>query len=137
MKQFAQLFAQLDQTNKTNEKLAILKEYLKEAPPQDILWALALFTGKRPRRPVNSTLLHGWAAEAANLPGWLFDESYHVVGDLSETISLLLPPPQQEQEQPLAYWMDFLRQLHPLEEGDKKTAILEAWDMMEKEGERP
>ena len=132
MKQFAQLFAQLDQTNKTNEKLAILKEYLKEAPPQDILWALALFTGKRPRRPVNSTLLHGWAAEAANLPGWLFDESYHVVGDLSETIALLLPPPQQEQEQPLAYWMDFLRQLHPLDEADKKTAILEAWDMMEK-----
>lgn len=135
MKQFAQLFAQLDLTNKTNEKLAVLKEYLRQAPPSDILWALALFTGKRPRRPVNSTLLHGWAAEAANLPHWLFDESYHVVGDLSETIALLLPPPTQEQEQSLSYWMDFLSKLHPLKEDDKKTAILEAWNMMDK-GER-
>ncbi|WP_224994575.1 ATP-dependent DNA ligase [Cesiribacter sp. SM1] len=132
MRQFAHLFAQLDQTNKTNEKLFILKEYLAAAPPKDILWALALFTGKRPRRPVNSTLLRHWAAEAANLPLWLFEESYHVVGDLSETIALLLPPPQHQHDQPLAYWMDFLRNLHPLEEADKKAAILEAWDGMDK-----
>lgn len=135
MKQFALLFARLDQTNKTNVKLAILKEYLQKAPNKDILWALALFTGKRPRRPVNSTLLRHWAAEMAKLPLWLFEESYHVVGDLSETIALLLPPPQQEQKQPLAYWMNFLKNMHPLEEADKKAAILEAWNMMEK-GER-
>ena len=135
MKQFAQLFTQLDQTNKTNDKLAVLKEYLQQASPQDTLWTLALFTGKRPRRPVNSTLLRYWAAEAATLPLWLFEESYHVVGDLSETISLLLPPPQQEQDQPLAYWMNFLISLQTAAEEDKKSAILEAWDMMDR-GER-
>ncbi|AHM59164.1 ATP-dependent DNA ligase [Flammeovirgaceae bacterium 311] len=132
MRQFAHLFAQLDQTNKTNAKLAILKEYLAQAPPKDILWALALFTGKRPRRPVNSNLLRYWAAEAASLPLWLFEESYHVVGDLSETIALLLPPPEQQHAESLAYWMDFLKKLHPLEEADKKAAILEAWNGMER-----
>ncbi|MBW3546156.1 MAG: ATP-dependent DNA ligase [Bacteroidetes bacterium] len=135
MRQFAHLFAQLDLTNKTNEKLAVLKEYLQQAAHKDILWALALFTGKRPRRPVNSTLLRHWAAEAAGLPLWLFEESYHVAGDLSETIALLLPPPSQQQEQSLAYWMGFLGQLHALSEEDKKAALLEAWDMMDK-GER-
>ena len=135
MKQFAQLFAQLDQTNKTGEKLSILKDYIRQAPSKDILWTLALFTGKRPRRPVNSTLLRHWAAEAAGLPLWLFEESYHVVGDLSETIALLLPPPQQQQDEPLTYWIHFLKQLQQKEEADKKAAILEAWDMME-QGER-
>ncbi len=135
MKQFANLFAQLDLTNKTNEKLAVLKQYLQQASHKDILWALALFTGKRPRRPVNSSMLRLWAAEAANLPLWLFEESYHVAGDLSETIALLLPPPTQAQEQSLSYWMGFLGQMHALNDADKKAALLEAWDMMDK-GER-
>lgn len=130
MREFAQLFTQLDQTNKTNEKLAVLKDYLEKAADKDILWTLALFTGRRPRRPVNSTQLRHWASEAAGLPLWLFEESYHVVGDLSETIALLLPPPQQEQDQPLFYWINFLQKLHTLAEPDKKSAILEAWDMM-------
>jgi DNA ligase 1 len=131
LKHFAHLFAQLDQTNKTNVKLALLKDYLKQAPHSDILWVLALFTGKRPRRPVSSTQLRSWAAELAGLPLWLFEESYHVVGDLSETIALLLPPPLEQQQQPLTYWINLLRQLHPLAEEDKKAAILEAWNQQD------
>lgn len=131
LKQFAALFAQLDTTNKTNEKVRILKDYLKEAPDKDKLWSLALFTHKRPKRPVNSTQLRSWAAEDAGLSDWLFDESYQVVGDLSETIALLLPPPGKEQDQPLSWWINYIREMDQLPETRKKKLILQAWRQME------
>ncbi|MEM9834341.1 MAG: ATP-dependent DNA ligase [Bacteroidota bacterium] len=130
MKQFAQLFVELDQTNKTNEKVALLRAYFASAPDRDKLWTIAFFSHKRPKRPVNSTLLKAWTMELAGLPEWLFQESYSFVGDLAETISLLLPPPTDTQDQPLAYWVDYLQGLHQLEEEEKKARILAAWRQM-------
>jgi DNA ligase-1 len=130
MKQFAQLFVQLDQTNKTNDKVALLKDYFATAPDQDKLWTMAFFSHKRPKRPVNSTLLKNWAMELAGLPEWLFRESYSFVGDLAETISLLLPPPSQSQDQSLAYWIDYLQDLAKLDEDKKKEKVLAAWQQM-------
>ncbi|MFA0964634.1 ATP-dependent DNA ligase [Roseivirga sp. BDSF3-8] len=132
MKQFAQLFTELDQTNKTNEKVAALKRYFSLAPDQDKLWALALFTHKRPKRQVNSPLLRQWAREQAGIPEWLFDESYHVVGDLAETMSLLLPFPSQENDEGLTYWMEYILAMAGMEEEEKKYHILQAWDRMTK-----
>ena len=91
MKAFAQLFQLLDETNKTNEKVVVLKDYLNRVPDDDKMNMLALFTGRRPKRPINSTLVRNWALEASNIPDWLFEESYHVVGDLAETMALLMP----------------------------------------------
>lgn len=130
MKLFAQLFTDLDQTNKTNEKVAALKSYFSKASDQDKLWALALFTHKRPKRQVNSRLLRQWTQEAAGIPEWLFNESYHVVGDLAETMSLLLPFPTRENDEDLDYWMNYLLAMSDMEEEEKKAHILEAWDQM-------
>ncbi len=55
-----------------------------------------------------------WAAELVRLPTWLFEESYHVVGDLAETITLMLPPPTSSSDEPLTYWIDFIKSLEPL-----------------------
>ena len=130
MKQFADLFVQLDQTNKTNDKVALLRNYFATAPDRDKLWTIAFFSHKRPKRPVNSTLLKTWTMELAELPEWLFRESYSFVGDLAETISLVLPPPTQTQDQPLAYWVDYLQNLAKLEEDEKKARVLAAWQQM-------
>ena len=130
MQAFAQLFTALDQTNKTTVKVAALKQYFTEAPPEDRVWALALFTHRRPRRQINTSLLRTWAAERAKVPTWLFEESYHVVGDLAETMALLLPPPSRRQQQSLSYWIAQLQQVGPLDEEAKKTFILDAWDRM-------
>ena len=92
MKRFADLFVQLDQTNKTNDKVALIQEYLTTAPDQDKLWTLAFFTHKRPRRPVKSSLLRQWTAELAQIPEWLLEESYHSVGDVAGN-HLPAPPP--------------------------------------------
>ena len=84
MKQFATLYTQLDQTTKTNAKVDALARYFEQADGQDRIWTVAILSHRRPKRTVNSTLLRTWAAEMAAVPLWLFEESYHVVGDLSE-----------------------------------------------------
>ncbi|CAN5529175.1 ATP-dependent DNA ligase [soil metagenome] len=133
MKEFASLFAQLDQTNKTSDKIYILKNYFSRASDEDKLWALALFTHKRPRKQINSNLLRRWTAEVSEIPEWLFDESYLVVGDLAETMSLLLPFPGQTQDYSLSWWMQFLISLSDLPEPEKKEKIIQAWDMLDQQ----
>src|SRR3954471_7985948 len=91
MKQFADLVIRLGTSTKTNEKLGALSEYFSTANDKDKVWVIAIFSGRRPKRVVNSTQLWTWCNELVKLPDWLFEESYHVVGDLGETIALLLP----------------------------------------------
>ena len=108
MKHFAGLFMRLDQSNKTSDKMAALKDYFMKVIDQDKLWTIALFTHKRPKRQVNTKLLRIWCTELAKIPDWLFEESYQTVGDLAETIALLLPLNSQTQDQSLSYWIKYL-----------------------------
>src|SRR5688572_15152196 len=121
MKQFAELFLSLDRTNKTNEKIELLTEYFLAAPEEDKIWALALFTGRRPSFKINSTQMQQWAITVANIPDWLFRESYNSVGDLGETISLILPRNElTEDKKSLADWFIYLVRLPNLNEEEKK-----------------
>jgi DNA ligase 1 len=130
MREFAALYARLDQTTRTNAKVAALADYFRTAPDTDKLWTVALFSGRRPRRTITATALRDWAAEKAGLPLWLFEESHGIVGDLSETISLILPPPTQESDQPLSHWIARLRELSAMPEPERKAGILKAWDSL-------
>ncbi|MEM7572974.1 MAG: ATP-dependent DNA ligase [Bacteroidota bacterium] len=131
MKQFANLFNELDQTTKTLKKVAALKSYFQQVDDRERLWAIALLAHRRPKRTVKTALMRVWAAELANIPAWLFEESYHIVGDLAETIALLLPPPQSAQNENLAYWIDQIKGLEKAEEETKKAVVLEAWSGMD------
>ncbi len=86
MKAFAQLFLSLDETNKTNEKVRILKDYFLSVPDTDKMHMLALFTGRKPKRQINSTFIRNWAMEASHIPEWLFAESYQVVVECRDEI---------------------------------------------------
>lgn len=128
MKRFANLFMNLDRTNKTNAKVEWLKKYFLEASDEDKMWALALFTGRRPSFKVNRTQVKEWAAEKANIPMWLFQESYHSVGDLGETISLLLPATKIENpEWSLTAWFAYLSMLPNASDAEKRAYIESAW----------
>ena len=128
MKRFAALFRALDQTTKTTSKVAALAEYLAEAPDRDKVWTIALFSGRRPRRAITVTKLREWAAEQARIPLWLFEESYPVVGDLAETIALVLPPPSRESDMALADQIAEIKALTFADDETRKAAILAAWD---------
>ena len=128
MKTFAQLITSLESTNKTNAKIDAMVHYLQTAPENDKLWFLALFTGKRPKRPVNTNLLKLWALEITQLPEWLFLESYSSVGDLGETLSLILPPPENEIDKSLSQWMSELIDLKDKTEEEKRIYVIESWN---------
>ena len=128
MKYFAELISAVESSNKTTAKIDAIVHYLEIAEDKDKLWFLALFTGKRPKRPVNSNFLKEWAYEITGLPEWLFMESYSSVGDLGETLSLILPAPQEIIEKPLHQWMDELIQLKTASDEEKKEYVLESWN---------
>ena len=127
MKRFAQLFAALDTTTRTREKTAALAAYFRDAPEADRVWTIALLSGRRPKRVVNSTELRVWAAETAGIPLWLFEESYAVAGDLAETIAQLLPPPDVESDPGLDPTIRNLVALTGRSEADRRDAVQYAW----------
>ncbi|MGR3435166.1 MAG: ATP-dependent DNA ligase [Shimia sp.] len=130
MKRFAALFQAVDQTTKTTAKVAALTAYFREAPDADKVWTIALFSGRRPKRTLTTGHLREWAAERAGIPLWLFEEAYPIVGDLAETIALVLPPPTRESDRSLADWISTIRTLPGLEEADRKALVLDAWDRL-------
>jgi DNA ligase-1 len=127
MKAFAQLFLSLDETNKTNEKVRILKDYFLSVPDSDKMHMLALFTGRKPKRQINSTFIRTWAMEEAHIPAWLFEESYQVVGDLAETISLLLPGNDVSSNKTLTEWIGEINALGSKTEDERKAWLLSSW----------
>ena len=91
MKYFTRLFTTLDETNRTNEKVAALEAYFRAAAPADAAWALHFLCGRKVPRAITSTQLRALAREESGLAAWLFDECCDAVGDLAETVALLLP----------------------------------------------
>ncbi len=130
MKAFAALFTALDQTTRTSVKTAALAAYFTTAPEDDRLWTIALLSGRRPRRTITTPNLRAWAAEQAGIPLWLFEACYPVVGDLSETIALVLPDPDPETriEKSLTGWITDLRGLASADDATRKAFVLAAWN---------
>ena len=101
MKAFAALIKELDQTTKINPKIEALAAYFNSADDLDKIWTVALLSHRRPKRPLSTTLMRSWAAEETGVPTWLFDETYHIVGDLAETIALFFQKQKATHEQKL------------------------------------
>ena len=112
MRRFAALYRRLDRSTATSDKRAALIDYFREAPPEDAAWALWLLAGGKiggARAKIAGTNeLRDWIAEASGNPAWLVEESYHHVGDLAETLTLLLddPPPEVRDDTPLHVWIE-------------------------------
>ena len=131
MRLFAELVETLGTSTKTNEKVDALSAYFASANDKDKVWVIAIFSGRRPRRAVNTTQLWTWCNELTKLPGWLFEECYHAVGDLAETIALLLPEPQiSRASHPLHYYLETLISIEKEDEGIRKEFIINSWMSM-------
>lgn len=106
MKAFAELYAELDATTSSNAKLSAMQSYFAQAAPQDAAWAVYFLSGGRPRQLVPVRVLRELAVEFSGLKPWLFEESYQAVGDLAETISLILPEASHSSTDGLAAWIE-------------------------------
>jgi DNA ligase-1 len=137
MKRFTELYWRLDATSRTTEKVDALREYFASAPPDDAACALAVLSGGRQLRAVSTTQLRAWAAEATGLPPWLVEECYAHVGDLAETLALVLPPPAADDpassstaatDVGLAEIMrTTIHELRSADEARKKDVVLALW----------
>jgi len=133
VKAFAQLYAALDETTKTNGKVAALRSYLAAASPADAAWAVHFLIGRRPKRLLESRKLVQWAIEETGLPEWLFAECHHAVGDFAEVVALLLPPAADPAgtSLPLHFWVEQrLLQLRDADDETRRAWLLSAWREM-------
>jgi DNA ligase-1 len=129
MREFAQLYAELDETTATNRKLEALQNYFEHAAPENAAWAVYFLAGGKPRQAVPTRLLREAAIEYAGLDEWLFEESHAAVGDMAETIAHILPPPKRHSDIGLAVWME--ERIGPLRGADPVTVrekLFEYWD---------
>jgi len=128
MKAFAHLIHQLNSSTKTNDKLKALSNYFAAATDKDKVWVIALFSGRRPKRAVTATQLKTWCMETIHMQPWLFEECYHTVGDLAETIALLLAANQNSavQNLPLHHYIETLISIEKESEAVKKTISFKA-----------
>jgi len=135
MIEFAELVQVLGTSTKTNDKLEALSQYFLSASDKDKVWVIALFSGRRPRRIASGSLLAQWCCEISNLPFWLFEESYHTVGDLAEAIALLLPQNNETNLLPhsLSYYLEHITALEKADEATRKKFIVDCWMQMNTE----
>lgn len=131
MKLFTELYTELEQTNKTNEKVGALKFYFERADARDAAWALYFLSGRKPRQIVPSKKLREWAIEISKIPEWLYEESRDTVGDGAETIALLLPNNSSTDDTPLHVLVEKrLLSLRGVEEAIQHEEVLSSWQAM-------
>ena len=133
MRRFIDLFTCLDRSTGTGDKRTALVDYFRDAPPEDAAWALWLLSGEKiggaKARIAGSAELRAWVAEESSTPAWLVDDSYDAVGDLAETLALLLDDPvEHAADAPLHTWIE--QRVLPVANADEVTRramVLEAW----------
>lgn len=135
MKRFAELFAELDASTATSAKLAALQRYFASAAPADAAWAVYFLSGGKPRQVLPTAVLRALACSRAGIADWLFEECYQAVGDLAETIALVLPPPARTSELGLDEWV--AQRLLPLRKAtsdEQAERVAGWWDELDAAG---
>jgi DNA ligase-1 len=129
MRRFAALYRELDRSTATLDKRAALVAYFRDAPPPDAAWALWLLAGGKLAKIANTRELRDWLSQETGTPDWLVDDCHAHVGDLAETITLLIDDPSRRLvDVPLHEWIE--RRLLPMAGRDpelRRAAVVDAW----------
>lgn len=134
MKRLASLYRDLDRSTATLDKRAALVAYFRDAPPEDAAWALWLLSGGKlsgggASKIANARELRDWIVAESGLADWLVDDCHDHVGDLAETLALLLDDPLQESpDVPLSQWIE--QRLLPVSGQDvalRRAVVVAAW----------
>ena len=133
MRRFAALYERLDRSTGTGDKRTALVDYFRDAPPRDAAWALWLLAGGKvggARAKIAATgELRSWIALESGNPDWLVEASHHAVGDLAETLALLLDDPVEPgPDIGLAEWIE--QRLVPVANADpeaRRAVVVSAW----------
>ena len=139
MQAFAALFRELDEQRGTNAKVAAMADYFSRVEPADGAWAVYFLSGRRLKRLIGPMQLRQWLADASGLPGWLVEETHEHVGDLAETVALLLDGPGDGgaiDNRGLAVWLEEdIQVLRELDDDARRQWVTAAWQRLD-EGSR-
>jgi len=128
---FTRLFLDLDQSNRTSEKVAAIEQYFRHASPADAAHALYFLSGNRFKRVLKTKVMVQTALLITKTPEWLLDECYEAVGDLSETVALLLPGGETPTDTPLHTIVDrWIRPLLHAEDAAASDQLALAWSKL-------
>ncbi|MEL7296811.1 MAG: ATP-dependent DNA ligase [Pseudomonadota bacterium] len=131
MRRFSALYNTLDQTQSTNAKVAVMVDYFQHSQPADLAYAVFFLSGRRLRRLVGAAKLRHWLGETSELPAWLVEQTYADVGDLAETIALLLA--DREESAPLTdvslagFVVEQLLPLGQMDEDEQRSRVVGWW----------
>ena len=131
---FSQLFNDLDGAANNGLKVKALAFYFEEASDRDKVWTISLLKGQRPKRIVTSAILRNWAMTFSSVRPWLFEESHQFVGDLTETISLVVGGSENVSERSLNDWLTGINELHGAEKEEIREFVEEAWSTLDFSG---
>ena len=131
MQRFTALYLALDSSTATRPRVQAMQDYFAQVPAEDAAWAVYFLAGGKPRQAVGTRVLRETGARAAGMPDWLFDECYEAVGDLAETLALILPPPVDVSDRPLHAWVDVLGALRAAPVDEKPAQLLAAWRVLD------
>jgi DNA ligase-1 len=132
MKAFADLYRKLDSATSIRAKQAAMVAAFAAARADPATWASAAWmvyflSGGKPRQTVPTRILWRLAVEGSGLPEWLVAECYSNVGDLAETLALLMPEGVAGDHASLDVWMrERLLPLPKLDE-EERYARLKVW----------
>ncbi|HYE06330.1 MAG TPA: ATP-dependent DNA ligase [Planctomycetota bacterium] len=133
MRLFARLYGELDETTRTNDKVAALARYFREAPPADAAWALRFLSGARPKRSVPTGRMVMWAAEAAGIPLWLAEQCIEATGDTGEALALIIPDPPVVDPPPLHELVEHhLLPLARMADDERRAALARVWARLDR-----
>ena len=138
MLRFARLYDAIDRTTSTNAKVDAMASYFASAPAADAAWAVFFLTGRRLKRLLSYSSIHGWALNATGLPSWILEECYAIVGDGAETAALVLDqlPTAPTDDLPLSQWLEErilpLKGLDPAEQQDRVTRWWRTLDRLQR-----
>jgi DNA ligase-1 len=136
---FTELYDALSETSRTEQKITLLSDYLSNVSSQEFGWAVFLLRGGSCRGPIKTKQLREWAAEVSGVPLWLLEESYSVVGDLAETVALIVS--RQSGHQPngasgkpsLISWIQTIQAMHSVPPEERKGILLSTWRSLTKD----
>ena len=134
MKQFSQLIDALLLARFERDKQQVWADFLQNNSENESYVGLvtSLLKNECPKRIISSKNLKVLALETVGIPHWLLDESKHFVGDMSETISLILAPLQTENniEVPLTEVVTAMNEMHLREAYEIEEWVVSRWGNM-------
>lgn len=141
MQGFADLFRALDEQRGTNAKVDAMTEYFRQVSAADGAWAVYFLSGRRLKRLIGPVQLREWLTQMTGLPAWLIEETHQHVGDLAETVALMLETPTRTAgdgdgaDPGLATWVESrILPLRDLDDATRRHQVTTAWCELDEAG---